>query len=229
VVLAFVAARTKRIRLGIGAFLLPLRNPIEAARQLMSLDVMSGGRLEIAIGMGWIREEFDILGQSWGNRGRRAEEAIEIMRVLWSEQHPHHSGTYYQMPPVTFGPKTIQQPNPPILISGISPIALSRAGRLGDGWYGHDLTVEAARRCVGEIRRIRAEHGRAEEPFEYTSRVGMTYAAGDIEGLAAAGITRVVVDVGTYQTHGRDAVLENLDRAHHELVSVFGEEAHAAG
>jgi probable F420-dependent oxidoreductase len=218
IIYAFVAARTTTIRLGFGALLLPLRHPVEAARMLMTLDRMSSGRAMVAVGLGWLREEFDILDQRWAGRGRRTEEAIQVMRTLWTERHPVHQGEHYDVPPVMFQPKPVQDPCPPILIAGVSPAAFDRAARVGDGWYGHDLTASEAQRYVADIGRRRERHGTIDRPFEYTGRTGRDASLADVEALAAAGLDRVVFDIGSVGAHGMTTVMRTLERLSSEVI-----------
>lgn len=219
IIYSFVAARTSTIRLGLGAFLLPLRHPVEAARMLMTLDVVSAGRVEIAVGMGWLREEFEVLGQGWARRGARTEEAIAVMRAMWTQPHPQHDGKHFHVPPMVFVPKPVQRPHPPILISGVSPVAFDRAARIGDGWYSHDLTPAEARRHIRELNRLREQHGRDGDRFEVTTRTHRAAPLSEVEQLAEEGVHRVVFDIGSVDSDGKDGVLRNLERIHTDIIA----------
>lgn len=219
IVYAFIAARTERIRLGLGALLLPLRHPVEAARMLMTLDVMSGGRVSVAVGLGWLREEFDVLDQPWTGRGARTEEAMDVMRALWTREHPEFHGRHYDLPPVVFEPKPVQRPHPPLLVTGLSPSAFDRAARVGDGWYGHDLTAAEARRCVDEIQRRRQEHGTAAGSFEFTARTRADASLAEVRALGDAGLDRVVFDVGSVARDGLQGVVSHLERIGRDVIA----------
>src|SRR5262249_6961509 len=124
VYLAQIAAATRTIRLGTSVYILPLRHPIGVARAAMSLDVFSGGRLDFGIGVGWLPEEFAILGLDSATRGARAEGMIAIMRRLWTEPETAHNGRFFSFPAIKFEPKPLQRPGPPLLVGGETPPAL---------------------------------------------------------------------------------------------------------
>jgi probable F420-dependent oxidoreductase len=138
VVLGGVATRTTTIKLATGVFILPLRHPVSVARSVITVDRLSGGRVIAGIGVGWLPDEFEVVGQDFTNRGRRTDEMIEIMRMLWTEDVIEFHGEFYDIPPVKFLPKPVnKQQGIPIVVGGTSPGALRRAGRLGDGWIHH--------------------------------------------------------------------------------------------
>lgn len=170
VALGHLAATTRRIHLATGVYVLPLRNPFVTARAVATLHAVSGGRAIFGIGAGWNREEFEIVGEDFDNRGARMDEIIEILRRLWSGEAFSHSGTFYRFAEVRLGPT--QDPPIPIVMGGDSPPALRRAGRLGDGWYSTATgtlaeMVEFRRR----IEQARADAGRAAQPFDYYIRM----------------------------------------------------------
>jgi probable F420-dependent oxidoreductase len=133
--LSYVAAATDRIRLGTGVLVLPQRDPFVVAKQVASLDLLSGGRLELGIGVGWMAEEFDVLGASFEDRGRRTDEYIAVMRRLWSEHPASFSGDYVSFEACTSLPHPVQPDGVPIIVGGDSAAAARRAGRLGNGWF----------------------------------------------------------------------------------------------
>jgi probable F420-dependent oxidoreductase len=136
VALAFIAAHTQTIKLGTGVFVLPLRNPLAVAKAVVSVDVLSNGRLLFGVGIGWLKEEFEAVGMSFANRVSRTREWIAMMKTLWAEETPYFQGRYHSFPPIGFNPKPVQQPHPPILFGGESEPALRRAAELGNGWIG---------------------------------------------------------------------------------------------
>jgi probable F420-dependent oxidoreductase len=133
--LAFLAGFTREVRLGTAMVLLPQRNPVYTAKEVSTLDWLSGGRVEFGIGVGWLREEFDVLGVPWPQRGRRTDEYIDVLRSLWCENPSSFSGQFYEMAPCSMFPKPLQSPHPSLHIGGESDAALSRVARTGQGWH----------------------------------------------------------------------------------------------
>lgn len=139
-VLTYIAALTDKIRLGTSVIVLPYLNPIVLAKTLATLDVLSGGRLTVGIGVGGIREESVALGSNFAQRGAYTDEGIAIMKELWTEEDPSFQGRFYSFSGVKFSPKPLQKPHPPIWVGGHSPGALRRAARLGDAWHPSGLS-----------------------------------------------------------------------------------------
>lgn len=185
IALAHVAAATTRVRLGIGIYMLALRDAVLVGRTIASLDVLSGGRLDLATGLGWTEDEYRFTGNDWRTRGRRCNELIEALRVLFEEDAPEFHGEFFDFDPIGFAPKPVQRPLP-IHVGGGGPPALRRAATLGDGWYGEVTPIP-------EIERLRAEAGRAEVPFEYTTISLGAVPLPELETMAAQGVHRVVV------------------------------------
>ena len=157
--LSFIAAHTQRIRLGTGVFLLPQRNPVYTAKEATTVDVLSNGRLDLGIGVGWLREEFQAVGVPFEKRGVRCDEYIEVIRRLWSGDEVEFSGDYYQLRPCVQSPRPVQRPHPPILVGGVSPPALRRAATLGDGWVAVNLGPDEAASQMKRITEIRRAAG----------------------------------------------------------------------
>lgn len=134
ITLAYLAGRTSTIRLGVAVINMPFISPVILAKQFASLDVVSGGRLDAGVGIGWNDTEFLATGATKARAGKRSDEYIELLRKLWTEEVIEHEGEFYRVPASSFAPKPVQTPYPPILIGAKSPPALRRAGRLADGW-----------------------------------------------------------------------------------------------
>lgn len=189
--LAYLAARTRRIRLGTFVYLLGLRHPFVGARAFATLDQVSGGRALCGVGVGWLRSEWEAAGLDPRTRGRRLDEAIAACRRLWSEPVVEHHGELIDFEPVAFEPKPVQQPLP-VLVGGESDAALRRAARLGDGWLGMEHSPESAADRVGRLRRLAADAGRDPDAVEVTV-IGSAEGDDDVERYAAAGVDRLIV------------------------------------
>ena len=164
--LTYLAARTSTVRLGTAMLLLPQRNPVYVAKEVATLDWLSGGRVDLGIGVGWLKEEFDALGVPWERRGRRTDEYLEVLRTLWVDNPSEYHGETYDLPACEMYPKPVQAPHPPIHVGGETPAALRRAARLGQGWHTFnrspaelatgmaelDVHLEAAGRSRAELR-----------------------------------------------------------------------------
>ena len=160
VALAFVAGHTRRIRLATGIIILPQRNPLVLAKELASVDVVSGGRLIAGLAAGYLKAEFDALGVSFERKGARADEAIEVLRTLWTQPKPTFQGEFWSFSGIQAHPMPVQKPHPPIVVGGHSPGAFRRAVRQGNGWYGFALDVERTRECVAGLEKARADVAR---------------------------------------------------------------------
>jgi probable F420-dependent oxidoreductase len=215
--LAFCAAATERIRLGTGVCLVPQRNPVYTAKDVATLDWLSGGRLDFGIGLGWSREEFAALDVPWERRGARCTEYVEVMRRLWVDPVSEYHGEIYDLPRCRCYPKPLQQPHPPIHIGGESDAALQRVARQGDGWHGFRLTPPQAAERVQRLSEMLAENGRRLDDVEVT--IGTYMLPVDLaalEAYAAAGVDQVVVlDLAATV----DDVHAALDRLAEDLVA----------
>lgn len=152
VALAHIAAHTQRIKLGTGIIILPQRNPVELAKELASVDVVSGGRLIFGLGAGYLEPEFRALGANYEERGAVTDEAIDALRALWTQEKPAFSGRYFRFSGIDAHPRPVQRPHPPIVIGGMSRPAARRAVARGNGWYGFFTNPELTARSLGWIR-----------------------------------------------------------------------------
>jgi probable F420-dependent oxidoreductase len=134
VTLGFAAARTSRIRLGVAILNLPFVSPAYLAKQATSVDVLSGGRLDLGLGIGWMPEEFAATGGATARRGARTEEYLAVLRTLWADEISSHHGEFYTIPAGRQDPRPVQRPGPPVLLGGMSRPAMERAGRMAEGW-----------------------------------------------------------------------------------------------
>jgi len=198
----WVAAVTSRIALGTAMLILPQRNPVVLAKTLASLDVLSGGRVILGVGLGWMREEAEAVGTSFGNRGRRADEYIEAMRALWTQEIASYQGETVSFKEVRCNPRPTR--SVPVHIGGHSPAAARRAGRLGDGFLPLGVGPDALARLRRILEESARDAGRDPSAIEISS-IG----APDLEtarATADAGIDRMIVA-------SREPDLEGVKRA----------------
>ncbi len=158
--LSFVAAHTKRVRLGSAVCLIPQRNPVYTAKQIADLDFLSGGRVDFGIGVGWLKEEFDALQVPFERRGARARDYIGVMKALWTEEVASFEGEFYTLPPCVQNPKPAQDPHPPLFFGGESEAALRRVADLGGGWMGANLLPEDMPDKLARLDTLLEERGR---------------------------------------------------------------------
>ncbi len=133
--LSYAAAVTTKIKLATGILILPQRHPVYVAKEVATLDQLSGGRAILGVGVGWLREEFEVLGVPFGERGARTDESIRALRSLWADGPSEFAGAHYRWPAIESNPKPRQRPGVPVVIGGHTPGAAKRAARLGDGFF----------------------------------------------------------------------------------------------
>ncbi len=155
VALSFAAAATRSITLATGVLLLPEHNAVLLAKQVASLDVLSGGRLSLGIGVGWSREEFEALGIPFARRGARAAEYLHAMRVLWRDDVASYDGEFVSFSDVRLNPKPVRDRRIPVIVGGNSDPALRRVATMGDGWYGFNLAGPEA--VADRLERLSAQ------------------------------------------------------------------------
>src|SRR5262245_15097675 len=164
--LSFIAGVTERVKLGTGVYLLPLRHPTITAKVTSTLDLVSGGRLILGVGVGGeFPPEFEASGVPLNERGSRANEAIGILRKLWTEDGVSHEGRHFKFGPVSINPKPVQPGGPRILVGGRKAPAFRRAGRLADGYLSHMCSAEMYRENLDAIRKHAEQAGRREVDF----------------------------------------------------------------
>ena len=172
--LVFAVALTKKLRLATGMMILPQRHPLYVAKQMATLDVLSGGRAVLGVGIGWLEEEFEALGIPFKERAARTDESIRAIRSLWSENPCAFNGRFYKWGPVHSNPKPIQSPGLPIIIGGQVEAAARRAASLGDGyfWIDRDGNLEVLKKRVKTIHDECDRIGRDPEEIEVTVGIG---------------------------------------------------------
>ncbi|HEY3902866.1 MAG TPA: TIGR03619 family F420-dependent LLM class oxidoreductase [Streptosporangiaceae bacterium] len=213
--MAYAAAVTNSIRLGVAVVNLPFVSPIYLAKQAASLDVLSAGRHDLGIGLGWMPEEFTASGAPMERRGARAEEYVEVLRTIWGHQPCEFSGEFYSVPLGSVLPSPVQPGGPPILLGGTAPAALRRVGRIADGWVTSsradlskiDETIAVVRSAALQAGRDPAGlriicRGVVRSGEAVTGSDGRLLLSGssaqiraDLDWLAAAGVTEVFLDL----------------------------------
>ncbi len=210
--LSFLASATKRIRLGTGVLLVPQRNPVYTAKSVASLDWLSGGRVDLGVGVGWLREEFASLGVPWERRGDRTRSYLNVMRALWRDDVSAYKDEFYELAPCRQFPKPVQRPNPPVLFGGESDAALARVAEIGDGWYGFNLTPATAKERIAQIdaRLARAGRKRSEIRIYGTPAWREPLGADSLARFADAGVEQLIVSVAA---RSQEDLLRKLDKA----------------
>ena len=160
VTLAWIAGRTQRIRVGTSILVLPMRNALLAAKQIATLDALSGGRVIVGVGIGWNEQEYEFLGIPYRKRGRLLDESLRVLKNLWQEEHPAFRGEFYAYDESLCDPKPVRSSGPPIWVGGNSEAAIRRVARFGDAWHGDEVMPDDFEEGIGQIRTLAREYGR---------------------------------------------------------------------
>jgi probable F420-dependent oxidoreductase len=227
VTLGAISGVTRRIGIGTGVLVLPQRQPALVAKQVATLDVLSGGRVRLGVGVGWQRSEYESLGVPFEERGRRIDEAITLMRRFWTESSVTFRGHFYRAEAMGMDPKPVQPGGPPIWLGGDSEAALRRVGRLGDGWMAMPDSDEAVLIAPQNLAIIKAA---AEAAGRDPARIGLQARLTDpldlesltrrVAALRAAGFTWTSVSLPSLETAGVvgvAALVEALSRIRERL------------
>lgn len=191
--LAFLAGTTRSVLLGTGVVVLPLRNPLILAKELATVDVLSGGRLLFGVGVGYVEQEFEALGVPFDDRGPRTEEYLAAIRAVWTETHPSFDGRTVKVEGVQAHPHPVQHPHPPIVMGGDAPPVMRRTIREADGWYGWGLDLEEAARRLEILRETAARVPRGDDlgPLEVTITPPGDIDASEARRYAELGVSRI--------------------------------------
>lgn len=217
IALTYLAAQTTTVRLGIGVIVVPQREPLTLAKQLASLDVLSGGRVIFGIGVGWLESELRALGVSMAERGARTDEYLAAMRAIWSGSPASYSGRFVSFENMVAVPPPLQQPHPPIVVGGYAPGALRRAIEQAHGWFGFNLDAD---RTAGYLEDLREAARRYERPaalgeLEISVSVGGSVDAATAARYAALGVHRLIL---LPDGNARDSLDRVIGRAQQELI-----------
>jgi probable F420-dependent oxidoreductase len=232
--LTFLAACTERVQLGTSVLILPYRNALLTAKIVSTLDALSGGRVILGVGVGWMEEEFVALGlDTYRQRGAVSDEYIRAFRELWTKDQPRFEGRYIQFTDIGFAPKPVRQPHPPIWIGGHTTPAIRRAARLGDGWHPiglrppASLTPEEMPAAVAQLHEEALKAGRQPQDITISFRAPVVFSdtggaprtpltgsvaaiQDDIGRYAACGVSHLIFDVQTPDVDEMCRVMERF-------------------
>jgi probable F420-dependent oxidoreductase len=216
VALGYLAGVTRRVRLGTSVIILPQRDPILLAKQAAGVDQLSNGRLDLGLGVGWMKEQYAYFRSDFQRRGRVADEWIRAMRALWTDDPCSFDGEFVQFENAYFEPKPVQPGGPPLQIGGASDAALRRAAALGDGWHASALTLEEFRTCVARLHDFAGDR-RLTISLRAYSAVGeaATQYVDDPDVTIGGPPSAVVESVGQFGEAGLDEIVLNF--AHQTL------------
>lgn len=222
--LAFAAARTDRINLGTSVVIASQHSAAILAKRVATLDALSGGRVRLGVGIGWQREEYEAVGVPYRDRGRRLDETIEAMRILWREEWATYHGKHVSFENVHMDTKPFRKEGVPILIGGSTEVAAQRAGRLGDGWYPYVISPEDFGQGVETIRTtaeaVGRDPGRIEisiwpASFDFTKTFDLEF----VKSYVDRGAHRVVVSQGESMTTDIEGQREFIRRYQDQVVA----------
>ncbi len=202
--LAYVAAAAPTLRLGTCILILPQRNPLVLAKEVATLDHLSGGRVELGIGVGWLEEEFVALGVPWERRGRRNDEYLEVLRTVWSGNHVEFHGEFVDFAPLTSTPLPPQGRDLPILVGGDTPVAMRRAARLADGYFPGESDADRLAELIAAVRVECKKHDRDPSSLEINAIFGshLSDPGPGIELMHELGVGRLMVPAFAFMGDG---------------------------
>ncbi|MDQ3146541.1 MAG: LLM class F420-dependent oxidoreductase [Actinomycetota bacterium] len=207
--LAFVAAGTTTLRLATGMLVLPEHQPVALAKRLATIDALSGGRLMVGVGVGWLREESEALGVDFDERGARCDEYVEVLRALWADGPSSFEGRFVRFEAMLSVPKPVQPGGVPVVVGGHSPAAARRAGRLGHGFYPLGTDPEGLGPLLVAMRKATGDAGRDPDAVEVT--VGATFDLDVAKRFADLGVGRMIVSArGDTEVEGVRRLVERF-------------------
>lgn len=215
-VLSFLAGVTKTIKLGSGIILLPQRNPVVLAKELASTDVLSKGRLIFGLGVGYLKAEFDAIGVPFEHRGARADEYLEAMIALWTQEKPSYQGRYVSFSGVRAEPRPVQKPHPEIVVGGMTDPAYRRAVSRANGWYGFALDLDGTQRSLKALERasVEVERPAALGPLELSVTPAVPLDRDTVKRFEDLGIQRLIPML---RGRTRDKLLAFVEETSHAI------------
>jgi len=224
-VLSYLAGQTSSITLGTSVCILPMHHPIEVAAKVAQLDQLLNGRFVFGAGVGWFREEFEVLNCPFQERGARTTEGLQIMKALWTQELASFRGRFYQFDQVHFGPKPASRPHTPIWVGGHTQGAFRRVAMVGDGWHPFRLSPAEVQKGLGELRKHMKEAGRSMDQITVSVKLHMAFQerpAGAERVPAQGSPAEIADDIKRYQDLGVahlvfDFAPETRDQALHTM------------
>jgi probable F420-dependent oxidoreductase len=204
-VLSYLAGKTSSITLGTSVCILPMHHPIEVAAKVAQLDQLLNGRFVFGAGVGWFREEFEVLNYPFQERGARTTEGLLIMKALWTQERASFHGRFYRFDQVHFGPKPVSRPHTPIWVGGHSPGAFKRVATVGNGWHPFRLSPAEIRKGLGELKKHMEEAGRSMSEITVSVKLHLAFQerpAGAERVPAQGSPAEIVDDIRRYQDLG---------------------------
>ncbi|MAY35990.1 MAG: LLM class F420-dependent oxidoreductase [Spongiibacteraceae bacterium] len=211
---------TKRLKFTNNIFVLPMRNPFLVAKAISTAAIISDNRIIPAIGVGWSKDEFELMQQDFHTRGKRADEMVEVMRLLWSGEMVDYQGKYYQFDKLEMNPAPTA--HIPIWVGGISDAAMKRAARLGDGWVTDLQTSDEIIACIDKVRAYRKEYGRDHLPFSVMATPSDAFTVDGYKKLEDAGVTHILTMPWPFyhgETDDIDKKIDGVKRYADDIIS----------
>ena len=221
VMMGALATITERLKFTNNIFVLPMRNPYLVAKSISTAAIVSDNRVIPAIGVGWSKDEFELMQQDFHTRGKRADEMIEVMRLLWSGEMVSYQGKHYQFDPMEMNPAPTEYV--PIWVGGISNAAMKRAARIGDGWVSDLQTSAEIVNCIDHIRSMRREFGR-DGDFSVMATPSDAFDVDAYKRLADQGVTHILTQPWPFyhgDTQDLDKKIDGIRRYADDIIAKF--------
>lgn len=217
--MAWAAAATSTIGIGSAIIILPQRNPVILAKELVCLDEMSGGRVTLGVGVGWCREEAEAIGVDWANRGRLTDEYIDVMRTLWRDDAAEFHGSTINFSDAYMYPRPVNG-TIPIMIGGDSTLAMRRVARRGDGWLAYSVPVDEMADQIARLRQMTEEEGRDPDRLRISKAIFSYTTRDDMERLREAGVHEFLLFKSGELAFEQTLLTEQLEEAAANVVDV---------
>ena len=207
ITLSYIAAQTRKIKLGTSVIVLPYRNPVVLAKMISTLDNLSEGRIILGVGTGWIKDEFDALGIAYEKRGEVTDEIQKVLKILWTEDNPSFKGKHYNFSNIKFLPKPVQKPHPVLWVGGGTKKAIERSVEYGQGWHPVGLTPEELREKIPYLNSLLENHKNPD--FEVSLRRTIEITNKDLsqEEILRGSVEKIVRGIKEYKRIGVDQLL----------------------